>query len=225
MWDIIILPSALYYSRSEFHTNALKKIVKIRMYVSIFMSFQLIVSILFLTSKSICSIEAYLIMFWALFLLPIDVLFFRFMSTYRVTFEYIFGGIVMFLINIFTFIIALLSPSQQENCAVGRLVTRVYMLVYYLLVPTITSFIVISVSNQQFYENSNVSNQQINRRNVKISNLSTNRQLTQEECSICLSPLEGEISTISCKHSFHTECLNSWFKRSEKTCPLCRSNI
>lgn len=217
MWDILILSSALYYARSELHTNALAKIAKIRMYISIMMSLQLYLTSLFFTSRLICDIEQCLIILWVLILLPADALLFIFMSNYRVKFKYIIGGLIMFVINTFTFIIFVSSTLQSENCITGRLITKVYILIAYILVPCITSIIVVIKSNASLTKTKNPRRRIVGGIRQSIPN--------QEECAICLSSLEGEISTMSCKHSFHTECLNSWFQRSEKTCPLCRSNV
>lgn len=43
-----------------------------------------------------------------------------------------------------------------------------------------------------------------------------------EHCSICLSDLQEKRAAIlvKCKHSFHRECIESWFK-SRPTCPEC----
>lgn len=47
------------------------------------------------------------------------------------------------------------------------------------------------------------------------------------ECAVCLSEFEeNETGRFlpKCKHSFHTECIDMWF-RSHSTCPLCRSPV
>ncbi|XP_062023410.1 RING-H2 finger protein ATL5 [Rosa rugosa] len=44
------------------------------------------------------------------------------------------------------------------------------------------------------------------------------------ECAVCLSEFEhGERGRVlpSCKHPFHIECIDTWFK-SNSNCPLCR---
>jgi len=46
-----------------------------------------------------------------------------------------------------------------------------------------------------------------------------------EECTICRSPLqEHDIcrQINQCQHSFHQQCLDTWFNR-HTTCPICRS--
>lgn len=44
-------------------------------------------------------------------------------------------------------------------------------------------------------------------------------------CAICLNDLnqsEERISTLSCSHEFHHDCISRWFKAS-MSCPCCRS--
>jgi hypothetical protein len=43
------------------------------------------------------------------------------------------------------------------------------------------------------------------------------------ECSICLFSCTHDHKTLLCSHSFHYECINTWFKKGDQTCPLCRS--
>ncbi|KAL1202165.1 putative E3 ubiquitin-protein ligase XERICO [Cardamine amara subsp. amara] len=50
--------------------------------------------------------------------------------------------------------------------------------------------------------------------------------LEATECCVCLCGFkeEGEVSElVSCKHYFHTACLDKWFGNNHTTCPLCRS--
>ena len=50
----------------------------------------------------------------------------------------------------------------------------------------------------------------------------------REKCTICLVNFEVdiEIRTLSCKHCFHTECVDRWLKSNWiKGCPICRLNI
>jgi len=46
-------------------------------------------------------------------------------------------------------------------------------------------------------------------------------------CTICLKDdlIDLDIYTTDCKHLFCKECLDDWFKRGNKSCPLCRSQI
>ncbi|KAK4267242.1 hypothetical protein QN277_024048 [Acacia crassicarpa] len=49
----------------------------------------------------------------------------------------------------------------------------------------------------------------------------------QTECIICLGPFEEEESVRqlhSCRHIFHTICIDTWFT-SHSGCPLCRTQI
>jgi hypothetical protein len=52
----------------------------------------------------------------------------------------------------------------------------------------------------------------------------------KDDCTICTcEPESDEVwSTMSCQHSFHTECIVGWmetFGSKDKGCPLCRGNI
>jgi len=48
--------------------------------------------------------------------------------------------------------------------------------------------------------------------------------MVEEECSICLSPLDGTITTVGCCFKkFHTECLIKC-TAIKNECPLCRAN-
>ena len=38
----------------------------------------------------------------------------------------------------------------------------------------------------------------------------------QDECSICLEQLENEVCILSCKHSFHYDCLSKWIINCKK---------
>ena len=42
------------------------------------------------------------------------------------------------------------------------------------------------------------------------------------ECAICLQN-DGNCFQIECTHTFHPECIISWFRSGHKTCPVCRS--
>ncbi|KAM3139429.1 hypothetical protein pb186bvf_008454 [Paramecium bursaria] len=53
------------------------------------------------------------------------------------------------------------------------------------------------------------------------------QRLSQDEqdCPICLLPLDQNIEIIvrtDCFHFFHRDCLQQWFKYDHKTCPKCR---
>ncbi|XP_028776570.1 probable E3 ubiquitin-protein ligase XERICO [Neltuma alba] len=51
------------------------------------------------------------------------------------------------------------------------------------------------------------------------------RRSAMAECCVCLCRFQGseEVSELSCKHFFHTACLDKWFLKRHDTCPLCRS--
>lgn len=44
-------------------------------------------------------------------------------------------------------------------------------------------------------------------------------------CAICHEPLDKSTETISCNHSFHIACIDTWAKHSTRpvSCPLCRA--
>ncbi|KAK9142770.1 hypothetical protein Syun_012170 [Stephania yunnanensis] len=47
------------------------------------------------------------------------------------------------------------------------------------------------------------------------------------QCAVCLSDIvDGEKARLlpNCKHGFHVDCIDMWFK-SHKTCPLCRTPV
>ncbi|OIR59192.1 MAG: ubiquitin-protein ligase E3 [Amphiamblys sp. WSBS2006] len=46
----------------------------------------------------------------------------------------------------------------------------------------------------------------------------------KETCHICLADYEEreKIRILPCKHFYHRECIDSWLRRHQKTCPLCR---
>nr|GMD21684.1 probable E3 ubiquitin-protein ligase XERICO [Ipomoea batatas] len=48
-----------------------------------------------------------------------------------------------------------------------------------------------------------------------------------ECCCVCLCRFEAKekVSELSCKHFFHTGCLDKWFDNHHATCPLCRSML
>ena len=42
-----------------------------------------------------------------------------------------------------------------------------------------------------------------------------------QDCCICLESMEVGSQIQKCKHVFHAECLQEWFKY-KRVCPLCR---
>ena len=55
----------------------------------------------------------------------------------------------------------------------------------------------------------------------------TLRDSNQANCSICTEAMTENLSTTSCGHLFHTNCLQTWMNQStnQSRCPICRSNI
>lgn len=46
------------------------------------------------------------------------------------------------------------------------------------------------------------------------------------ECTICLDTVHAsEGGTLSCGHSFHTECITTWFLGKHFNCPNCRKKV
>lgn len=46
------------------------------------------------------------------------------------------------------------------------------------------------------------------------------------KCSICLNLLKQNITKMTCKHTFHTDCINSWrysANNNRNKCPICRA--
>jgi hypothetical protein len=47
--------------------------------------------------------------------------------------------------------------------------------------------------------------------------------MTENECSICLNPLNGGTTTVGCcRNSFHTTCYVQWMQKKLE-CPMCRA--
>ena len=51
-------------------------------------------------------------------------------------------------------------------------------------------------------------------------------QLNKRTCSICLIDIEknDDIQFLDCFHSFHKNCINSWFLK-KKSCPNCKLKL
>lgn len=48
----------------------------------------------------------------------------------------------------------------------------------------------------------------------------------EEKCSVCYEEYRGNeiLIELKCSHCYHEECLVGWMK-SEKVCPMCKSDI
>ena len=47
----------------------------------------------------------------------------------------------------------------------------------------------------------------------------------EEQCSVCLTEEIVDLCTTNCDHAYCKACLDSWFNRGNKSCPLCRQDI
>eukprot|EP00906_Rhabdomonas_costata_P003849 RCo005809 len=49
---------------------------------------------------------------------------------------------------------------------------------------------------------------------------------TQTECTICQDKYRAgvEVTTLPCKHSYHSECIGKWFDENGN-CPICRKEV
>ena len=82
--------------------------------------------------------------------------------------------------------------------------------------------------------NNNLNNLRINEENKKIEELLQDFKLTEEilskidnkQCLICLDDyqIDENICYLPCFHLFHSICIKSWIKKSNK-CPLCKNII
>lgn len=48
-----------------------------------------------------------------------------------------------------------------------------------------------------------------------------------EKCSICyeLYQKNEKVKTLPCFHNFHMSCVNDWFTKGKKSCPMCLSKV
>lgn len=51
------------------------------------------------------------------------------------------------------------------------------------------------------------------------------RAASCQECAVCLCAMDRRAARfdLSCGHSFHRQCMRSWFRGRPLTCPLCRT--
>ena len=47
----------------------------------------------------------------------------------------------------------------------------------------------------------------------------------EDQCSVCLTEEINDRCQTNCGHGYCKECLDSWFDRGNKSCPLCRQDI
>ncbi|XWS56760.1 hypothetical protein CRYUN_Cryun09bG0113000 [Craigia yunnanensis] len=62
---------------------------------------------------------------------------------------------------------------------------------------------------------------------LPITMVTSGRAALESECCICLGVFEdGEKVKVlpSCKHSYHSECVDRWLS-AESSCPLCRASL
>ncbi|RDX92058.1 E3 ubiquitin-protein ligase RHA2A, partial [Mucuna pruriens] len=47
------------------------------------------------------------------------------------------------------------------------------------------------------------------------------------DCRVCLSEFEegDKVRNLSCRHTFHKDCLDQWLQQYCATCPLCRNKV
>tara|TARA_X000000368_G_C22927864_1_gene666146 strand:+ start:183 stop:731 length:549 start_codon:yes stop_codon:yes gene_type:complete len=49
--------------------------------------------------------------------------------------------------------------------------------------------------------------------------------INEEKCSICFENIENnEYILPECDHKFHINCIMTWFRTGQKSCPMCRNN-
>ena len=66
------------------------------------------------------------------------------------------------------------------------------------------------------------STNQVSKTPLKLKALTETFTKLESDCSICLMCDDEAVSeTVTCKHKFHTTCINSWLSKNN-TCPLCR---
>lgn len=54
------------------------------------------------------------------------------------------------------------------------------------------------------------------------------REKDNNECAICLNPLNKKWTKTKCGHRFHPRCLNGWYKHQRAhskpiSCPMCKT--
>lgn len=90
-----------------------------------------------------------------------------------------------------------------------------------------TIFITSDMVNAILNSDSNTEQElNINVPSQKYFTLPDNVKQKYSECSICYEKYyeNSNISTLSCDHCFHTDCIKNWGKR-KNNCPICRETI
>ena len=93
--------------------------------------------------------------------------------------------------------------------------------------PSTWAFIVMRVS---LGDNEEMDERRKNMRAKIAAELTCNTLPEPGECCICLRPMRKEdedTHTLSCKHSYHRNCIASWLIQSPEdvaSCPLCRGS-
>lgn len=59
------------------------------------------------------------------------------------------------------------------------------------------------------------------------TNTNTNTNAEPDKCSVCheILNINQLHRTLPCTHSFHPHCIDEWLIKSNKTCPICRTEI
>ncbi|KAL1555786.1 putative late blight resistance protein R1B-17 [Salvia divinorum] len=51
-----------------------------------------------------------------------------------------------------------------------------------------------------------------------------NDEYEEEVCCMCLDDLyRGSVTTLDCRHEFHSDCIRRWLARGQNFCPLCKA--
>ncbi|XP_069697937.1 E3 ubiquitin-protein ligase TTC3-like isoform X2 [Periplaneta americana] len=54
------------------------------------------------------------------------------------------------------------------------------------------------------------------------SNWTKPKESSEDDCIICMEPMDRNQTSLHCKHTFHTECITRWLRKGG-VCPLCRT--
>ena len=58
------------------------------------------------------------------------------------------------------------------------------------------------------------------------SPIQQNNDNDDTECIICCEHMEeADIWKLNCGHFFHIKCLQNWFRKGTRTCPVCRTPV